>query len=90
MELADWNERDWYNREILVGAAARTNLDLLFFILTKKPNEFNLSFTRMCVRKGFIEVMDWWKKWNLLSFLLKLRIVDNGECWMIGTRMNIN
>jgi hypothetical protein len=37
LELADRNERDWYNREILVGAAARTDLDLLFFILNKKP-----------------------------------------------------
>jgi hypothetical protein len=59
LEFADRNEWDWYNREILVGAVARTDLDVLFIILTKKPTKFNLSFARMCVREGFIEVMDW-------------------------------
>ena len=38
----------------LVGAVARTDLDVLFFILTKKPTKFNLSLTRMCPTEGFI------------------------------------
>jgi hypothetical protein len=52
LELAERKELFWYHREILVGAAARTNLDVLLFLLKKKPNEFNLSFTRMCASKG--------------------------------------
>jgi hypothetical protein len=52
LELADRKELYWYHREILVGAAARTDLDVLLFLLKKKLNEFNLSFTRMCASKG--------------------------------------
>ena len=83
LELADKKELDWYNREILVGAVARTNLDVLFFILNKKPTEFNLSFTRMCVREGFIEVMDWWKQMELIELFIEAaysgqwRMLDN-------------
>jgi hypothetical protein len=71
LELADKKELDWYNWKILVGAAARTDLDVLFFILTKKPTKFNLSFTRMCVREGFMEVMDWWKKTELIELFIE-------------------
>jgi hypothetical protein len=83
LELADRNKWDWYNREILVGAVARTTLDLLFFILTKKPNEFDLSFSRMCVREGFIEVMDWLKQTELIELFIEAvysgqwRMLDN-------------
>jgi hypothetical protein len=83
LELADEKEIFWYNRETLVGDAARTNLDVLFFILTKKPTKFNLSFTRMCVREGFIEVMDWWKQTELVELFIKAaysghsRMLDN-------------
>jgi hypothetical protein len=74
----------------LVDAAARNNWELLDFLLKKIPNEFNLSFTKMCVREGFIEVMDWWKEVELLELFLKLPIVDDGECSIICTTMNIN
>jgi hypothetical protein len=46
---------------------ARTNLELLDFILNKKPNEFNFSFTRMCIAKGYIEVLEWWKQMELVE-----------------------
>jgi hypothetical protein len=54
LELADRKELHWYCRKILVGAVARTNLELLDFILNKKPTKFNLSLTRMCPTEGFI------------------------------------
>ncbi len=61
LELAHSNNLCWYSRKMLEDAVARTNLELLDFILNKKPNEFNLSFTRMCIAKGYIEVLEWWK-----------------------------
>jgi hypothetical protein len=60
---------DWYSREILVGAVARTDWELLHFLLKKKPNQFNLSFMRMCVREGFIKVMDCWKSVELIELI---------------------
>jgi hypothetical protein len=83
LELADRKDLDWYHRNILVGAAARTDLKLLDFILNKKPNKFNLGFKRMCVREGFIEVMDWWKQTELIELFIKAaysgqwRMLDN-------------
>jgi hypothetical protein len=35
------NKLDWYSREMLEDAVARTYLELLDFIFNKKPNEFN-------------------------------------------------
>jgi hypothetical protein len=68
LELADSQEDlDWYSRDILVDAVARNDWELLNFLLEKKPNIFNLSFTRMCVREGYVEVVDWWNHRNLLS-----------------------
>ena len=70
LEIADRKEvLDWYSSEILVGAAARNNWELLDFLLEKKPNQFNFSFTRMCVREGFIKVMDWWKSVELIELI---------------------
>jgi hypothetical protein len=70
---------------------ARTNLELLDFILNKKPTEFNLSFTRrMYAREGFVAVMEWWKQMELIELFWKLHIVDNGEYWIVCMRMNIN
>jgi hypothetical protein len=60
LELAHSNELDWYRREMLEDAVARINMGLLDFMFNKKPNEFNLSFTRMCIAKGYIEVQEWW------------------------------
>jgi hypothetical protein len=58
LELADSKKLlDWYSRAILVDAAARNNWELLDFLLNKKPSQFDLRFTRMCVREGFIKVM---------------------------------
>jgi hypothetical protein len=44
----------------------------------------------MCVREGFIEVVDWWKEVELVELFWKLHKVDKGECWIICTTMNIN
>jgi hypothetical protein len=55
LKLADRKEvLDWYSRDILVDAVARTNWELLDFLLNKKPSQFDLRFMRMCVREGFI------------------------------------
>jgi hypothetical protein len=51
---------------MLEDAVARSDLQLLDFIFNKKPNEFNLSFTRMCIAKGYIEVLEWWKQMELV------------------------
>jgi hypothetical protein len=70
LELADRKEvLDWYSRDILVDAAARNDWELLKFLLKKKPNQFNLRFTRMCVKEGFIKVMDWWKSVELIELI---------------------
>ena len=72
LELADRKEvLDWYSREILVDAAARNDWELLDFLLEKKPSQFDLRFTRMCVREGFIEVMDWWKEEELIELFIE-------------------
>ncbi len=70
LELADRKELYWYHREILVGTAARTNLDVLLFLLKKKPNEFDLRFTRMCASEGYVEVMEWWKEMELIELFI--------------------
>jgi hypothetical protein len=33
----------------------------------KKPNEFNLTFTRMCISKGYIDVLSWGKETELFE-----------------------
>jgi hypothetical protein len=53
----------------LVDAVARNNWELLEFLLEKEPNQFNLSFTRMCVREGFIKAIDWWKSAELIELI---------------------
>jgi hypothetical protein len=65
LKLADKKELYWYNREILVGAVARTNLELLELIFNKKPTKFDLGFTRMCACEGYVEVLEWWKETEL-------------------------
>jgi hypothetical protein len=55
----------------------------LDFLLKKIPNEFNLSFTKMCVREGFIEVVGWWKEVELVELFSEAaysgqrRMLDN-------------
>jgi uncharacterized protein YuzE/virulence-associated protein VapD len=84
LELADTKEGfDWYSRAILVDAVARNNWELLDFLLQKKPNQFDLSFTKMCVREGFIKVMDWWREAELIELIKEAaydgqwRMLDN-------------
>jgi hypothetical protein len=84
LELADSKELlDWYSRAILVDAAARNDWELLDFILDKKPSQFDLRFMRMCVREGFIKVMDWWISVELIELIKEaayrgqLRMLDN-------------
>jgi hypothetical protein len=84
LELAVSKESlDWYSRAILVHAAARNNWELLDFLLNKKPSQFDLRFTRMCVREGFIKVMDWWKSVELIELIKEAayrgqwRMLDN-------------
>jgi hypothetical protein len=70
LELADTRKRlDWYSRPILVHAVARNDWELLDFLLDKKPSQFDLRFTRMCIREGFIKVMDWWKSVELIELI---------------------
>jgi hypothetical protein len=70
LELTDTRKRlDWYSRPILVHAVARNDCELLDFLLNKKPSQFDLRFTRMCIREGFIEVMDWWKSVELIELI---------------------
>jgi hypothetical protein len=52
---------------MLDDAAARTNLDVLSFLLKKKPHNFILRFTTMCVTNGYIEVLEWWKAAELVE-----------------------
>ena len=83
LELADIKDLDWYHRKMLDDAVARTNLELLDFLLKKKPNEFNLSFTRMCVTKGYIEVLEWWKEMELVE--LFCNAVYSGQWRMLDS-----
>ncbi len=45
----------------------RNDLEHLDFVFNKKPNKFNFSFTRMCIAKGYIEVLEWWKQLELVA-----------------------
>jgi hypothetical protein len=70
LELTDRKELSWYNRDILVGAAARNDWELLEFVLKKKPNQFDLSFTKTCANEGYIEVLEWWKEMELIELFI--------------------
>jgi hypothetical protein len=78
LEIAHSNRLEWYSREMLEDAVARYDVQLLYFIFNKKPERVSLRH---------------WsggKMQNYLHFLLKLHIVDNGECWIVFMRMDIN
>jgi hypothetical protein len=84
LELADKKEGlDWYSRAILVDAASRNDWELLDFLFQKKPTQFDLSFTKMCVREGFIKVMDCWREAELIELIKEAaydgqwRMLDN-------------
>jgi hypothetical protein len=67
LEWADMKDMHWYRQEMLDDAAARTDLDVLLFLLKKKPREFNLRFTTMCVTNGYTEVLEWWKEMEIVE-----------------------
>ena len=53
------------------------------FILDKKPDEFDLSFTKLCVREGFIEALEWWK--NAELFALFAEAAYSGQWRMLDS-----
>jgi hypothetical protein len=67
LEWADMNDMHWYNQKMLDDAAARTDLDVLLFLLKKKPRKFNLRFTTMCVTNCYTKVLEWWKEMELVE-----------------------
>jgi hypothetical protein len=78
LEIAHSNRLEWYSREMLEEAAARFDVQLLYFIFDKKPDEFNLSFTKLCVSKGYLYTLNWWKKKEVLE--LFCNAAYNGQC----------
>jgi hypothetical protein len=82
LEWADMKDMHWYHQKMLDDAAARTDLDVLFFLLTKKPHEFNLRFTTMCVTYGYTEVLvEWWKEMELVELFGVA--VQSPQCWTV-------
>jgi hypothetical protein len=59
LEIAHSNRLEWYSREMLEDAVARFDVQFLYFIFNKKPDEFNLSFTTLCISKGYYYVLNW-------------------------------
>ena len=62
LEWADIKDMHWYHPKMLDDAAARNNQDVLFFLLKKKPREFNLRLMTICVTNGYTEILEWWKE----------------------------
>jgi hypothetical protein len=62
------------------GPVARFDVELLYFIFNKKPDELKLSFTRMCISKGYFYVLNWWKEMELLELFCK------SVCTFIGQK----
>jgi tRNA A37 methylthiotransferase MiaB len=54
---------------MLDDAAAGNDQHVLYFLLKKKPLEFNFRFTTMCVTNGYTEVLEWWKETELVEHL---------------------
>jgi hypothetical protein len=67
LEWVDIKEMHWYHPKMLDDAAARTDMEVLLFLLKKKPHEFNLRFTTMCVTNGYTKVLEWWKAAELVE-----------------------
>jgi hypothetical protein len=86
LEIAHSNRLQWYSREMLQDAAARFDVELLYFIFNKKPNEFNLSFTRMSVSKGYFYVLNWWKEMELLELFCDAAY--SGQCKILEVLKN--
>ncbi len=59
----------WYHPKMLDDAAAGNDQHVLYFLLKKKPLEFNFRFTTMCVTNGYTEVLEWWKETELVEHL---------------------
>jgi hypothetical protein len=79
---------------MLDDAAARTDLDVLFFFFSKRNHTSSTWGLQQCV--SLIVTPRYWsggKKQNLLSFLASLCKVHNGrwECWIVcSMRLDIN
>jgi hypothetical protein len=86
LEIAHSNRLQWYSREMLEDTAARFDVELLYFIFKKKPNEVNLSFTRMCIFKGYFYVLNWWKEMELLELFCDAAY--NGQCKILEVLKN--
>jgi hypothetical protein len=54
LKWADIKDLDWYHPKMLFDAVARTNLDVLYFLLEKKPHKFNLNFA-VTLSTGVVE-----------------------------------
>jgi predicted AAA+ superfamily ATPase len=67
LEWVDMKDMHWYRQEMLEDAVARTDLDVLLFLLKKKPRQFNLMFTTMCLTNGYTEVLEWWKEMEIVE-----------------------
>jgi hypothetical protein len=52
----------------------------LFFLLKKKPHEFNLRFTTMCVTNGNTKVLEWWKEMELVELF---GVAVQSPQWMV-------
>jgi hypothetical protein len=86
LEIASSIRLQWYSRQMLEDAAARFNVELLYFIFNQKPNEFNLSFTTMCISKGYFYALNWWKETELLE--LFCNAAYNGQCKILEVLKN--
>jgi hypothetical protein len=80
LEWADMKDMPWYSQGMLDDAVARTDLDVLFFLLKKEPHEFNLRFTTMCVTNGYTKVLEWWKEMELVELF---GIAVQSPQWMV-------
>ncbi len=78
LEIVSSNMIQWYSREMLEDAAARFDVELLYFILKRKPKELILSFIRMCISNGYIEILEWCKQMELVELFTKALY---GEQW---------
>ncbi len=86
LEIASSNRLQWYSRKMLEDAVARFDVELLYFIFNQKPNEFNLSFTRMCISKGYFYALNWWKETELLELFCDAAY--NGQCKILEVLQN--
>jgi hypothetical protein len=86
LEIASSSRLQWYSRQMLEDAVARFNVELLYFIFNQKPNEFNLSFTTMCISKDYFYALNWRKEMELLELFCDAAY--NGQCKILEVLKN--